>query len=223
VNSRSEGRARKYDRFCGLALALDQVGDRWTLLIVLALLPGPRRYSDLKRHLAGAGSNVLADRLRSLAAGGIVVRTTGDLPGSDTKYQLTDRGRELGPVVGMLAIWGTRMLWPHGSDDGGHRVFDRAWTIDESAGVIDETYQWTIDGTTFELAVSGATLTRTAGRAQHPVAWFETSERTYGLIITGQQSLADAVAGGEARVRGSKKAIRRMFAVVGLGVGTVDI
>ena len=222
MTPRPRGRGRKYDRFCALALALDQVGDRWTLLIVLALLRGPRRYSELKTHLAGAGSNILADRLRFLSERGIVGRSTGDAPGSDTTYHLTERGYELAPVVGSLAAWGSRLLWPSSGDDQ-PRVFDRAWTIDADSETIDESYQWTISGAKFELAVRGPKLSQRAGRADRPVAWFETTEATYGAILTGQLSVAEAVARGEARVKGSKQAIRRMFAVVGLGVGRVEI
>ena len=58
---------RTYDRFCPLSLALDQVGDRWTLHILMALLGGPRRYSELKQLVSGAGTNILSDRLRALA------------------------------------------------------------------------------------------------------------------------------------------------------------
>jgi DNA-binding HxlR family transcriptional regulator len=214
-------RPRQYDRFCALALALDQVGDRWTLLIVLALLRGPRTYSELKRYVAGAGSNVLPDRLRSLSANGIVGRAAGDSPGSDITYHLTERGYELGPAVGGLAKWGSRSLWP--STDDKPRVFDRTWTIDASGDTIDESYQWTISGTTFELAVRGSQLLRMPGRAVAPVARFETTRETYESIILGFQSVADAVARRDARVKGSKEAIRRMFAVVGLGAGRVDI
>src|SRR5262249_12005524 len=86
---------RAYHRFCPLSMALEQVGDRWTLHIVYALLNGPKRYADLQAFLRGAGSNVLADRLRRLAESGIIGRSAGATPGSDTTYHLTERGREL--------------------------------------------------------------------------------------------------------------------------------
>jgi len=91
---------RNYDRFCPLSLALDQVGDRWTLHILMALLGGPKRYTELKKLLTGAGTNILSDRLHGLAANGLVSRTTGNAPGSETRYQLTERGAQLGPVIG---------------------------------------------------------------------------------------------------------------------------
>ena len=61
-----------YDQYCPVAHALDLVGDRWALLIVRELMPGPKRYTDLNEHLPGIGTNILATRLRDLEAAGIV-------------------------------------------------------------------------------------------------------------------------------------------------------
>src|SRR5258708_38907702 len=94
---------RAYNRFCPLSLALDDVGDRWTLHVVYALLSGPKRYADLKLFLDGAGSNVLGDRLRRLAHAHGVGRRTGDRPGSATTYYLTHRGLAPAPASQSLA------------------------------------------------------------------------------------------------------------------------
>ena len=59
--------ARQYDDPCGVARALDLVGERWTLLVVRELLFGPKRFSDLVRGLPGMSQNVLSQRLRELA------------------------------------------------------------------------------------------------------------------------------------------------------------
>src|SRR5207237_1020344 len=64
--------ARQYDDPCGVARALDLVGERWTLLVVRELLFGPKRFSDLVRGLPGMSQNVLSQRLRELAAAGLV-------------------------------------------------------------------------------------------------------------------------------------------------------
>ncbi|MDD9967511.1 MAG: helix-turn-helix domain-containing protein, partial [Myxococcales bacterium] len=61
-----------YKQFCGVALALDVLGERWTLLIVRDLMLGPRRYSDLHRSLAGITTNLLAARLKMMEAEGLV-------------------------------------------------------------------------------------------------------------------------------------------------------
>src|SRR5687768_3268395 len=65
------GLVKSYGQFCGLARALDHVGDRWTLLIVRELLIEPRRYSQIRDALPGVATNLLADRLRSLEADGL--------------------------------------------------------------------------------------------------------------------------------------------------------
>src|SRR5438876_1111550 len=129
----------------------DQVGERWTLHVVLALMSGPKRYSQLKRHLSGAGANILSDRLRGLAANHLVGRSTADSPGSEVTYHLTERGRALAPVVGSLSVWGLSLLMPAPGDDDTHTVFDQTWTPPAAAGPTGETYHWTIDDVEFEL------------------------------------------------------------------------
>jgi DNA-binding HxlR family transcriptional regulator len=216
VTNRENLGKRSYDRFCPLSLALDQVGDRWTLHIILSLLSGPKRYSQLKKHLAGAGTNILSERLRLLSANQIVGRTAGDSPGSEITYHLTERGRELGPAVGSLAMWGLSLLWPAPESEIGEReVFDRTWTGGASTESIDERYQWSIDGIEFELAVSGSELIRTRGRSTRPAATFKASGATLGAIVRGQTTVADAVQRREVHLKGSKMVIERMFVVVG--------
>ena len=67
---------------------------------------GPHEWTETllgaEASAAGAGANILSERLRQLSASDLVGRTTGNFPGSDTTYHLTDRGRDLGPVVGSL-------------------------------------------------------------------------------------------------------------------------
>ena len=142
---------RTYDRLCPLSLALDQVGDRWTLHILMALLGGPKRYTELKKLLTGAGTNILTERLRGLAANGLVSRTTGNAPGSEIRYRLTERGARLGPVIGGLATWGLELLTGTApGDDQEKQVFDRTWTLDAATAELHESYQWSIDDVSFD-------------------------------------------------------------------------
>lgn len=97
---------KSYGQFCSLARSLDVVGDRWTLLIVRELLIGPSRYSDLLRSLPGIASNLLADRLRTLADSGVVRSEDAPPPTSAKVYSLTERGQSLRPVLVELAKWG---------------------------------------------------------------------------------------------------------------------
>lgn len=91
-----------------LAAALDRVGDRWSLLLVDALLAGPRRYGELAEAVAGIAPNVLADRLRRLGRAGVVVARRYSERPVRLEYGLTADGRELAGVVRLLADWGAR-------------------------------------------------------------------------------------------------------------------
>jgi DNA-binding HxlR family transcriptional regulator len=108
---------RRYDRYCPMAHALDLVGERWALLVILELMHGPKRYSDLAEALPGIGTNILAARLRDLESHGIVVRKTLPPPAASKVYDLTDYGRELRPVMRELAMWGARSLGPPTDED----------------------------------------------------------------------------------------------------------
>jgi DNA-binding HxlR family transcriptional regulator len=101
---------RSYDQFCGIARALDLVGERWGLLIVRDLILGPKRFTDLRLGLPGIGTNVLAARLKELERGGVVARRTLPPPAASTVYELTEYGRALeGPLLA-LGRWGARSM-----------------------------------------------------------------------------------------------------------------
>jgi DNA-binding HxlR family transcriptional regulator len=97
---------REYDQPCSLASALDQVGERWSLLIVRELLLGPLRFSDLARAAGGPPTDVLTKRLRDLEAAGVVRRRELEAPASGTAYELTDLGRGLERPLIELGRWG---------------------------------------------------------------------------------------------------------------------
>lgn len=90
---------KTYKQFCGTAYALDLLGERWTLLILRDLLIGSRRYKDLLEGLPGITTNLLAKRLRELAAAGLIAK-------DDDGYRLTAAGRRVEPVVLALAEFG---------------------------------------------------------------------------------------------------------------------
>ena len=106
------GRKRNYRDSCGIARALDLVGERWTLLVVRELLLGPKRFTDLRAGLPGVSADVLAQRLRELESAGIVVRRTLLPPGAARVYALTDRGRDLEPALHALGRWGSQTALP---------------------------------------------------------------------------------------------------------------
>lgn len=107
--------ARSYGHYCGLARSLDVVGDRWSLLIVRELLPGPLRYGELAASLGGIATNLLADRLRSLEADGVVERRLGEAGG--VVYTLTPWGEQLREPVAALVRWSRPLMLPGPRDD----------------------------------------------------------------------------------------------------------
>jgi DNA-binding HxlR family transcriptional regulator len=100
--------ARVYDDPCGLARALNLVGDRWALLIVRELLLGPKRFTELRRGLPGASQSMLTARLVELEEAGVVRRRRLGPPASTWAYELTEWGRDLEPALLQLARWGSR-------------------------------------------------------------------------------------------------------------------
>ncbi len=89
-----------------LAEALARVGDRWTLLVVEALLPGPRRFNDLLSQIPGIAANILSDRLKRLERDGLLVARPYSQRPPRAAYQLTAEGTELAGALRLLAHWG---------------------------------------------------------------------------------------------------------------------
>ena len=101
---------KRYGQACAVAQSLELVGERWTLLIIRDLLRGPGRFQDLRRSLRGIAPNLLSERLKLMEEHALVSRRFySDYP-PRAEYVLTDKGRELAPVVGALAEWGARHL-----------------------------------------------------------------------------------------------------------------
>ncbi|WP_426513241.1 winged helix-turn-helix transcriptional regulator [Dactylosporangium sp. McL0621] len=99
---------RAYDDPCGIARALNLVGERWALLIVRELMLGPKRFSDLRRGLPGASQSVLTQRLGELEDAGVLARRRLGPPVGAAVYELTEQGRALDPVLLALSNWGSR-------------------------------------------------------------------------------------------------------------------
>ena len=95
-----------------LAEALARVGDRWTLLVVEALLAGPRRFNDLLGQIPGIAANILSERLKRLEREGLLVARPYSERPPRAAYQLTAEGRELAGALRLLAQWGAKHTDP---------------------------------------------------------------------------------------------------------------
>ncbi len=97
---------RAYTQYCGIARALNIVGERWTLLLVRELLTGPKRFKDLLDGLDGVSPNLLAQRLKELEADGLLRRAILPPPAGVAVYELTPIGQGLESVLIALGRWG---------------------------------------------------------------------------------------------------------------------
>jgi DNA-binding HxlR family transcriptional regulator len=107
---------RSYNQFCGVARALDLIGERWALLVVRELALGPKRFTDLRQGLPGIATNVLSVRLRQLERDGVVTRRLLPPPAPAQIYQLTELGRELVPIMLALGRWGAGTMGARSPD-----------------------------------------------------------------------------------------------------------
>lgn len=88
-----------------LSAALERIGDRWSLLLVEALLEGPLRFADLEAAVPGISTNILSSRLRHLESAAVILAVPYSSRPLRYSYKLTETGRDLGGAVRMLAQW----------------------------------------------------------------------------------------------------------------------
>ena len=204
----------RYQQYCALARALDVAGDRWTLLIVRELVPGPRRFTDLLAGLPGISRNLLTERLRGLERDGVVARTELPAPAARLVYELTADGRDLFDAIVPLARWGARRL---GTRKPGES-FQPRWSAVGMAGLADreaargveETYQYLVGGSAFHFTVDDGSIEVHDGPAHDPAVVVTTDEKTYADIASGEITAASAVAAGTLTVAGDPQAAQRL-------------
>jgi len=204
---------RQYRQYCGLAAALDAVGERWTLLIVRELLLGPRRYTELLADLPGIGTNLLADRLKKLCAAGILER-------SGPAYRLGPAGEGLREPVLALSKWGVSLL---GEPDPG-MVTRPHWALLAVQAMADagrlpeaaETYEFTVDEERFHVSVDHGVLTTARGPAESAVLRIRTDATTFVRIGAGAIGPFEALATGKLAFTGDPEAVVRCSTVLGL-------
>jgi DNA-binding HxlR family transcriptional regulator len=108
---------RSYHQYCGLARALDLVGERWTLLVIRNLLLGPQRYGELQRGLPGITTNLLAKRLKEMETLELIERFLPAGEDSAHAYRLAPRGAALEPVIHALSTWGWQRMGAPARDE----------------------------------------------------------------------------------------------------------
>lgn len=184
---------RTYDDPCGLARALNLVGERWSLLIVRELLLGPKRFTDLRRGLPSASQSVLTQRLGELEEAGVLHRREMGPPVGGRVYELTGRGRELEPALLALSAWGSRAPLPAPGPELSVDALALALrTTFDGSGAADVICEFRLDGDVLTVAVTGGRLEVTRGPAARPAAIVEASAAALRSVIFGKRSWVDA-------------------------------
>lgn len=210
---------RSYGQNCALAIGLDIIGERWTLLIVRALLIGPKRYSQLAEQLQGMGSNLLAARLKSLAAAGVIEKCGGET--GSAGYALTERGEQLRPIVHAMIRWGHQFREDGAGEGGTSRpewdmlAIEAAFRPGRANGA-SAVIELTLDGFTFHIVIDQGQARCLEGAADHPDVVAVTSTDT--LIALGRKKLAlnEAQARGDLQLTGRRKAFELLFTLFSL-------
>jgi DNA-binding HxlR family transcriptional regulator len=207
--------SRSYGDACGIARALDVVGERWALLVVRELLLGPQRFSDLRRALPLASSNLVADRLRELAARDVVRRRTLPPPAASRVYELTEWGRLLEPVVLALGTWGLQAPFPPGPtalSPASALIYLRGVARpDPAAGAVSCRVE--LGETVWAVRAEGGRVQVAAGEPAGPDAAVRTDPRTLVALVDDPPGLDAAVASGAVDVTGDPAAVRTLLAV----------
>lgn len=202
---------RSYDDPCGIARALDLIGERWALLVVRELLLGPKRFSELRAGLPGVSQNVLSQRLRELERLGLLRRGRFGPPASTWAYELTQRGYDLEPVLLELARWGSRTaLTAAGELSVDALVIALKTTFDpQAAGGLRAGYELRLDGDRFRAEITGGRIELARGGADEPDAIIETTAGTFRSMVFRGRDLAEAQRSGDVTVEGDQDAAAR--------------
>jgi DNA-binding HxlR family transcriptional regulator len=185
---------RDYGQYCGVAEALDVLGERWTLLIIRDLLLGPRRYGEIAAQLPSAGTDLVTARLRTLEDHGFVARLETGGVGGGVMYRLTSDGEELRPLVEELALVGLRLMQSPLETD--HQL-DLRWALSTVRMLVKAarcpvgTCDIVGTGQTFRMASDGTDIT---------LGYRSAADAPAHSTITGDDATLLAVLSGHARL-----------------------
>ncbi len=211
---------RSYGQYCGLAHALDLIGERWSLLLIRELMTGPKRYKDLLKRLPGIGTNLLAQRLKFQEEQGILERRHLPPPASTDAYALTDLGRALEPVLIGLVQWGYRTI-PRPEPETVHFA---GWSVLAMKAVfradlaedVEDEYEYQVDDEVFHARVKKGKLTTSQGPALNPDFVLKTDGKTFLAVVSGVVPMEEALRQGQMTVTGNEEAFARSTALFDL-------
>ena len=208
---------RGYGKYCGLAHALELIGERWALVLVSDLLRGPKRFSELQRGQPRIPSNVLSARLKELEDASVVRRRVLPRPASGFAYELTEYGRELEDIVLRLGLWGARSM-PEDPDPDDAVTADtlllglRSTFRPEAARDLKAGYELRLGDIVVHARVADGELEVDEGPLDEADLVLETDFSLHPLL-TGELSPAEAIASGKVRLSGKRKLFDRFVDV----------
>lgn len=207
---------RSYLDLCGIARALDAVGERWALLVIRELMFGPKRFADLHRGLPGMSQNVLTQRLRELEQSGVLTRRHALPPVSGQVYELTEAGKALEPVLLALGRWGSPRPAAPGSASElspDALVVALRTTFDPiTAEGLTAAVQLRFPRDAFHVAVAGGNLDAHRGEADADAVLTSTVRSTQDLLFD-RRDLREAMHAGDAHVQGDTALLRRFLTI----------
>ena len=212
--------SRTYGQYCGVARALETVGERWALLIIRDLLVGSKRYTDLRSGLPKIPTNVLATRLKELEQAGVVVRRVQPRPSGAVVYELTPYGAELEELVLGLGRWGARSLGELrpgeiATADSLITALRSTFQPSEAVGV-KAGYELRFGDVVIHARVDGGSLV--TGEGPLPSADLVAEAMApLSPLLSGELSAADALADGIVRITGEPAELDRFAALFRIG------
>jgi DNA-binding HxlR family transcriptional regulator/putative sterol carrier protein len=207
---------RSYGQYCGVAYALELVGERWALLVVRDLILGPKRFTDLRRGLPRIPSNVLSARLKELEEAGIIRRRLLPRPSTGIVYELTECGRELEDIVLRLGLWGASSLGDPRPEDtlnvDSLMLALRATFRAEEARDLKAGYELRLGEIVIHARVERGTLEVAEGPLADADLVIET-DLTLRALMSGELSPSEAVESGKVRLTGKPELLDRFVEV----------
>jgi DNA-binding HxlR family transcriptional regulator len=205
---------RTYGDGCGIAHALDLVGERWALLVVRELLLGPKRFTDLRAGLPNASPNVLSQRLRELEEATIVRRRRLPPPAGSSVYELTEWGRGLEPIAISLGAWALRSpSFPRDAPVGTDSVALALQTFFDPAAAegLSARYELRLGEDVFRVRIADGRIELARGSEDDPDAIVETDAGALSAVIWNGRTLSDAEGAGDLRIEGDRRAVTRLL------------
>jgi DNA-binding HxlR family transcriptional regulator len=209
---------RSYGQFCGVAHALDLVGERWALLVVRELVLGARRFTDLSAGLPGIGTNILTARLRELELGGVVTRRRLPPPAGSTVYELTPYGRELEPALLALGRWGVLSMGPRSPEQTLRSswigVALRAYARPTKAAGVEGTVELRLEDSVLHVHVTPDEVRVVDGPAPEPGLVLESANESLLAVLARAVDAGEAARAGLLRLEGDERLLPALIEAI---------